>query len=133
MTPTDPDLEAMIRAESNLALAKGAWYAMFLGMASFVPVGAMAFVDPLFIPAALFPILVTALAFTGPAPTPCNAAESVTYLFPAPPMLPAFGPIQLAKGKGYFSQAGNFGHTYHVGFHGNTGAGRRFRCGRQGS
>jgi NitT/TauT family transport system substrate-binding protein len=35
-----------------------------------------------------------------------RAAESVTYLFPAPPSLPAFGPIQLAKGKGYFAQAG---------------------------
>jgi NitT/TauT family transport system substrate-binding protein len=34
------------------------------------------------------------------------AAESVTYLFPAPPSLPAFGPIQLAKGKGYFAHAG---------------------------
>src|SRR5262245_55412488 len=34
------------------------------------------------------------------------ANEAVTYLFPAPPILPAFGPIQLAKGKGYFSQAG---------------------------
>jgi NitT/TauT family transport system substrate-binding protein len=34
------------------------------------------------------------------------AAESITYLFPAPPILPAFGPIQLAKGKGYFSEAG---------------------------
>lgn len=32
------------------------------------------------------------------------AAESVTYLFPAPPILPAFGPIQLAKGKGYFEK-----------------------------
>jgi NitT/TauT family transport system substrate-binding protein len=37
---------------------------------------------------------------------PGAAAESVTYLFPAPPMLPAFGPIQLAKGKGYFAAAG---------------------------
>ena len=35
-----------------------------------------------------------------------HAAEAVTYLFPAPPMLPAFGPIQLAKGKGYFTEAG---------------------------
>src|SRR5580693_1248453 len=35
-----------------------------------------------------------------------HAAESVTYLFPAPPVLPAFGPIQLAKGKGYFTAAG---------------------------
>jgi NitT/TauT family transport system substrate-binding protein len=35
-----------------------------------------------------------------------QAAEKMTYLFPAPPLLPAFGPIQLAKGKGYFAQAG---------------------------
>ena len=35
-----------------------------------------------------------------------NASESVTYLFPAPPILPAFGPIQLAKGRGYFEKAG---------------------------
>src|SRR6516164_9026608 len=35
-----------------------------------------------------------------------RAAEAVTYLFPAPPTLPAFGPIQLAKGKGYFAAAG---------------------------
>ena len=35
-----------------------------------------------------------------------TAAENITYLFPAPPILPAFGPIQLAKGKGYFSEAG---------------------------
>ena len=34
------------------------------------------------------------------------AQEKVTYLFPAPPILPAFGPIQLAKGKGYFTEAG---------------------------
>ena len=33
-------------------------------------------------------------------------AEAVTYLFPAPPSLPAFGPIRLANGKGYFMQAG---------------------------
>ena len=40
------------------------------------------------------------------APLPLTAAETVTYLFPAPPMLPAFGPIQLAQGKGYFKDAG---------------------------
>jgi NitT/TauT family transport system substrate-binding protein len=40
------------------------------------------------------------------APAPLTAAETVTYLFPAPPMLPAFGPIQLAQGKGYFKDAG---------------------------
>ncbi len=33
-------------------------------------------------------------------------AESMTYLFPAPPVLPAFGPIQLARYKGYFKAAG---------------------------
>jgi NitT/TauT family transport system substrate-binding protein len=33
-------------------------------------------------------------------------AETVTYLFPAPPLLPAFGPIRLALGKGYFKEAG---------------------------
>ena len=41
-----------------------------------------------------------------PIMAPAQAAESVTYLFPAPPVLPAFGPIQLAKGKGYFTEAG---------------------------
>ncbi|MBI1205228.1 MAG: ABC transporter substrate-binding protein [Rhodopseudomonas sp.] len=35
-----------------------------------------------------------------------SAAEKATYLFPAPPILPAFGPIQLAKGRGYFEKAG---------------------------
>src|ERR1051325_1526926 len=40
------------------------------------------------------------------APTGALANEAITYLFPAPPILPAFGPIQLAKGKGYFSDAG---------------------------
>jgi NitT/TauT family transport system substrate-binding protein len=40
------------------------------------------------------------------ATAPAVAAEAVTYLFPAPPSLPAFGPIQLAKGKGYFATAG---------------------------
>jgi NitT/TauT family transport system substrate-binding protein len=42
----------------------------------------------------------------GLAGSSLSAAESVTYLFPAPPVLPAFGPIQLAKGKGYFAEAG---------------------------
>src|SRR5581483_11756947 len=37
---------------------------------------------------------------------PARAADKLTYLFPAPPILPAFGPIRLAQGKGYFSQAG---------------------------
>src|SRR5260370_19260738 len=46
------------------------------------------------------------LVVASPVSTPAFAAESITYLFPAPPILPAFGPIQLAKGKGYFSDAG---------------------------
>jgi NitT/TauT family transport system substrate-binding protein len=37
---------------------------------------------------------------------PAQADEKITYMFPAPPLLPAFGPIRLAQGKGYFSQAG---------------------------
>ena len=40
------------------------------------------------------------------APAWPQAAEKVTYLFPAPPILPAFGPIRLALGKGYFKDAG---------------------------
>jgi NitT/TauT family transport system substrate-binding protein len=42
----------------------------------------------------------------GLLPGKAHAADSVTYLFPAPPILPAFGPIQLAKGKGYFEKQG---------------------------
>ena len=45
----------------------------------------------------------SALALVAP---PARADETITYLFPAPPLLPAFGPIQLAKGKGYFREAG---------------------------
>jgi NitT/TauT family transport system substrate-binding protein len=47
--------------------------------------------------------VITVLAL---AATPAAALEDVTYLFPAPPILPAFGPIQLAKGKGYFEANG---------------------------
>jgi NitT/TauT family transport system substrate-binding protein len=35
-----------------------------------------------------------------------RAEEKITYLFPAPPLLPAFGPIRIASGKGYFKDAG---------------------------
>src|SRR5580658_3322528 len=35
-----------------------------------------------------------------------RADETITYMFPAPPLLPAFGPIRLAQGKGYFKEAG---------------------------
>jgi len=37
---------------------------------------------------------------------PTAAQEKVIYLFPAPPMLPAFGPIRIAQGKGYFKAEG---------------------------
>ena len=40
------------------------------------------------------------------APASSQSAEKITYLFPAPPILPAFGPIRLAQGKGYFTAAG---------------------------
>jgi len=42
----------------------------------------------------------------GALATRARADEEITYLFPAPPILPAFGPIRLAQGKGYFKQAG---------------------------
>lgn len=45
-------------------------------------------------------------ALLGSFSAPASALEDVTYLFPAPPILPAFGPIQLAKGKGYFEANG---------------------------
>lgn len=38
--------------------------------------------------------------------TVAAAQEEVTYLFPAPDFLPAFAPFQLAKAKGYFTEAG---------------------------
>lgn len=38
--------------------------------------------------------------------TSAAAQEKVTYLFPAPPILPSFAPLQLAKGKGYFKDEG---------------------------
>lgn len=40
------------------------------------------------------------------ASTLAAAQEQVTYLFPAPDFLPAFAPFQLAKSKGYFTDAG---------------------------
>lgn len=53
-------------------------------------------------------LLVAALAAGGFAASggSSGAQEKVTYLFPAPPMLPAFGPIRLAQGKGYFKAEG---------------------------
>ncbi len=54
--------------------------------------------------AARLVLLLLGLAFF-PMPS-ASGAESVTYLFPAPPSLPAVAPIQLAQGKGYFAEAG---------------------------
>lgn len=45
------------------------------------------------------------LAFAN-APASAQTLEKVTYLFPAPPLLPAFAPIRLALGKGYYKAAG---------------------------
>jgi NitT/TauT family transport system substrate-binding protein len=52
---------------------------------------------------AKFAIAVVGVALVS---APAKSAETITYLFPAPPILPAFAPIQLAKGKGYFTEAG---------------------------
>jgi len=40
------------------------------------------------------------------APSPATAAEKVTYLLPAPPFLPAFGPWMVAQARGYYADAG---------------------------
>lgn len=48
-------------------------------------------------------VAAVAIAFSA---TVAFADEAVTYLFPAPDFLPAFAPFQLAKGKGYFKEAG---------------------------
>ena len=55
-------------------------------------------------PAAILGAAVCIATWAG-APT-IAGAEEVTYLFPAPPVLPAFGPIQIAKGNGYFKAEG---------------------------
>lgn len=41
-----------------------------------------------------------------PAISSAQAQEAVTYLFPAPPFLPAFAPHQLALKRGYYAAAG---------------------------
>ncbi len=51
-------------------------------------------------------LALSVLIVAGFAGSSAVAAEKITYLFPAPPFLPAFGPIQLAQGKGYYKAAG---------------------------
>jgi NitT/TauT family transport system substrate-binding protein len=47
-----------------------------------------------------------AASFAFAAPRLAQAQEAVTYLFPAPPFLPAFAPHQLAMRRGYYAAAG---------------------------
>ncbi len=60
---------------------------------------------------ALFGTIMGALfagaSFVG-APSPATAAEAekVTYLLPAPPFLPAFGPWMVAQARGYYAAEG---------------------------
>ena len=51
-------------------------------------------------------ILIALLMATLLADGPARAADALTYLFPAPDFLPAFAPFQIAKARGYFTQAG---------------------------
>lgn len=48
--------------------------------------------------------VISVSAFVGAA-SPA-VAETITFLFPAPPKLPAFGPIQIARGNGYYKAEG---------------------------
>ena len=54
--------------------------------------------------------LATAMATLAPlsshAQTPAAATQEITYLLPAPAILPAFGPWMLAQAKGYYAQEG---------------------------
>lgn len=47
-----------------------------------------------------------AAGLAAPALRVASAQEALTYLFPAPPFLPAFAPHQLAVKRGYFTAAG---------------------------
>ena len=52
--------------------------------------------------------LATALATLSPlssqAQAPSANPQEITYLLPAPAILPAFGPWMLAQAKGYYAQ-----------------------------
>lgn len=49
---------------------------------------------------------VAVAALFGSAPVQAQNVEEVTYLLPAPPTLPAFGPWMLAQARGYYAQEG---------------------------
>ena len=73
-------------------------------------------------------LLTTGILFTLFSMT-AYAAEKVIYLFPAPDFLPAFSPFQLARHKGYYSDAGldvsfQVEEGELVGFLGPNGAGK---------
>jgi NitT/TauT family transport system substrate-binding protein len=46
------------------------------------------------------------LGLAAMAPAGATAAEQITYLLPASPALPAFGPWQVAKARGYYEHEG---------------------------
>lgn len=46
------------------------------------------------------------LSLAAMVPAGATAAEQITYLLPASPTLPAFGPWQVAKARGYFEKEG---------------------------
>jgi NitT/TauT family transport system substrate-binding protein len=50
--------------------------------------------------------MVLGAALAAPALRVAGAQEAVTYLFPAPPFLPAFAPHQLAMRRGYYAAEG---------------------------
>ena len=51
-------------------------------------------------------ILGATVSFAFIAGGTAQAAEKVTYLFPAPSFLPAFAPFMIAQGKGYYADEG---------------------------
>ena len=55
---------------------------------------------------ALATAMVTLSPLSGHAQAPAAAPQEITYLLPAPAILPAFGPWMLAQAKGYYAQEG---------------------------
>jgi len=57
------------------------------------------------LPRILAAVMVATAALTGGG-NQSRAAEDVTYLLPAPPFLPAFGPWMVAQARGYYADKG---------------------------